>query len=333
MNETASLAAPTDAVLERLADKHVPVLTLLALCRTPQYRDVWPQGPELPRRFARLLLKQGHPASPSSRRPRAGRAATPTTPTCSTAALSPWPAAATPLAPRCSCRRCPRPSRPIAAHRSDALSLAGRTRKDVAARPPTRASVSPGCAKPFDFYRQAYDLAATFLPRRQRRHACPAGPAKRRDRSTLAAGVRDAVLAGLDPPGAADADYWLPTLGEAYLLLGDADGRPGTLRPSRPPAATAHDDGDIASMRRQLRLLLREPAAPRRRPAGPVPPRPGGRLRRPRVSTGPATVRFPADPTLEAAVRRAIHASWTPWKPPSAIAVPACGSDLRCSPS
>lgn len=49
------------AILEQLSEKGARVLNLLALCRTPEYQHVWGEGPESLRRFARLLLKQGHP--------------------------------------------------------------------------------------------------------------------------------------------------------------------------------------------------------------------------------------------------------------------------------
>jgi hypothetical protein len=43
------------AILEQLADKDAQVLNLLARCRTEPYLGVWLEGPELIRRFARLL--------------------------------------------------------------------------------------------------------------------------------------------------------------------------------------------------------------------------------------------------------------------------------------
>src|SRR5262245_28982595 len=49
------------AILEQLGETNAPVLNLLALCRTPAYSHVWSQGPELFRRLARLLRKQGQP--------------------------------------------------------------------------------------------------------------------------------------------------------------------------------------------------------------------------------------------------------------------------------
>src|SRR5207253_637773 len=50
-----------DAILEQLSARNAPVLQLLALCRMPLHDAVWTHGPQLHRRFARLLIKQGHP--------------------------------------------------------------------------------------------------------------------------------------------------------------------------------------------------------------------------------------------------------------------------------
>src|SRR5262249_7037864 len=59
--EPAMPIQPTAAaILEQFADKDAQVLNLLALCRTQRYLGVWLEGPELLRRFARLLLQQGH---------------------------------------------------------------------------------------------------------------------------------------------------------------------------------------------------------------------------------------------------------------------------------
>src|SRR5437016_3529063 len=60
--ECLPVTAPTAAsVLEQLAQKDAHVLNLLALCRKKEHEDIWTQDPELFRRFAFLLLKQGHP--------------------------------------------------------------------------------------------------------------------------------------------------------------------------------------------------------------------------------------------------------------------------------
>ena len=49
------------AILEQLSQKGVRLLSVLALCRMPDYVPVWYESPKLFQRFARLLLKQGHP--------------------------------------------------------------------------------------------------------------------------------------------------------------------------------------------------------------------------------------------------------------------------------
>src|SRR5262245_32971369 len=62
MPHESAMPVPTaENILEQLAQKDAQVLNLLALCRTEPYLHVWQKGPELLRRFARLLLKQGHP--------------------------------------------------------------------------------------------------------------------------------------------------------------------------------------------------------------------------------------------------------------------------------
>src|SRR5438105_122592 len=137
---TAPPAPTAAAVLEQLAAKDAPVLNLLALCRTPEYQGVWSQGPELLRRFARLLLKQGHPTlalevaargldkiDPDDHDLLYCRAlALANSGNATRAALFVRELLArTDLAPQL---------------RSDALSLAGRVRKDAAARTADRAA-------------------------------------------------------------------------------------------------------------------------------------------------------------------------------------------------
>ena len=58
------MTIPTvEAILAELNKKDAPVLNLLAECRKPEYESVWtqPQGLQLLRKFAHLLLKRGHP--------------------------------------------------------------------------------------------------------------------------------------------------------------------------------------------------------------------------------------------------------------------------------
>ena len=145
------------------------VLNLLALCRTPEYLHVWQEGPELLRRFARLLLKQGHP----------------------TLALE---VAARGLDARlypddhdllfCRARalvNCGNPTRaeafvreflertdlPIAI-RSDALSLAGRIRKDLAARGTDRDVRRPPAPRSIRALRAGVRAERRYVPRHQR---------------------------------------------------------------------------------------------------------------------------------------------------------------------
>ncbi len=207
------MIAPTAAaVLEHLAHKDAQVLNLLALCRTPSFDGVWSQGPALHHRFARLLLRQGHPTLALQVAAR-GLDRYPGDPNllyCRAGALvnsgnttrAAWDVQhlldRTDLPP---------------ALRSDALSLAGRVRKDVAAR-------TAWLREAFDFYRQAYELTGDTFPgiNAATLALAIAGPDQSR---ALAVGVRDGVLAELDQPGK-EGDYWLlATLGEAYLLLGD----------------------------------------------------------------------------------------------------------------
>ena len=106
--------------------------------------------------------------------------------------------------------------------RSDALSLAGRIRKDMAAR----ASKGPiriiRLREALAFYEQAFDLSGdTFPGINAATLALLVGDGERS--RAIAERVRDLVRADLEKPGK-DRDYWLlATLGEADLLLGDGD--------------------------------------------------------------------------------------------------------------
>ncbi len=331
MNETASLAAPADAVLERLAAKDAPVLSLLALCRTPPFRDVWSQGPDLSRRFARLLLKQGHPAialevaARGLGEPR--YANDPDLLYCRALALAncgnPTRAA---LLVQDMLRR---PELPPAL-RSDALSLAGRTRKDVAARAADEGVRIARFREAFDFYRQAYDLGGDVFPGVNAATLALLSGQPEQSRA-LAARVRDAVLAAIQRAGA-DADYWLPaTLGEAYLLLGDADAARESYARAVRLARAAHADGDVASMRRQLRLLGgRLPLGDDLLALfhlGPVVVFAGHAIDRPGAPSGSRPTRPWKRPCAAPS-----KASWTPWKAPSAIAVRPAAATC-CLPS
>ncbi len=322
------MIAPTAAdILEQLAQKDAQVLNLLALCRTGPYLGVWTQGPELLRRFARLLLKQGHPTLALEVASRGlDKKAYPNDHDllyCRALALvrsgnstrADWFLRdlldRTELAP---------------ALRSDALSLAGRIRKDLAAHTHDPAVRTARRRASFDFYCQAYELTGDTFPGINA--ATLALLIGLRERShELAVRVRDTVLDELEKPGKERDSWLLATLGEAYLLLGDAIAARTRYSQAVRLAHEVHADGDIASMRRQL-LLLREYL-----PIGddllglfhlgPVVVFAGHNLDRPGDST-----RFPADATLEAAVRRAIKIELDALATNIGYCMPGCGSDI-----
>jgi class 3 adenylate cyclase/tetratricopeptide (TPR) repeat protein len=313
------------AILDELNQKDAQVLNLLALCRTQPYLGVWEEGPELVRRFARLLLKQGHPtlALESAARGLDNYPDDPELLYCRALALA----------------RCDSPSRAQLAveelldqpelpqaTRSDAVSLAGRIYKDLAARTTDPTRRSERFRQAFDCYLEAWHYSGdTFPGINAASLALLAGDAETsRD---LAGQVRNRVLAQLAEPGQ-ERDYWLlATLGEAYLLLGDQRAAMGRYSQAVQRAREAHADGDIASMSRQLRLLKE------RLPIGddllglfqlaPVIVFAGHGLDYPG-----APLRFPADPALEEAVRRAIQVELDAIQPTIGYCNPGCGSSI-----
>lgn len=322
------MIAPTAAaILEQLDHKDAQVLNLLVLCRTKPYLGVWEEGPKLLRRFARLLLKQGHPtlalevaargldkpAYPNDHDLMYCRALALVR--CGNTTRADW------FVRELLDRRDLTP-----ALRSDALSLAGRIRKDRAARTTDPAVRSARLRSAFDFYYQAYELSGDTFPGINA--ATLALLVGLPDRSRELAGrVRDAVLAELDRPGK-DRDSWLlATLGEAYLLLGDHTAARGRYGQAVHLAREAHADGDIASVRRQLLLLCKH------LPVGddllglfhlgPVVVFAGHGLDRP--GDPPC---FPADLALEAAVRRAIKIELDALETAIGYCSPGCGSDI-----
>ena len=243
------------AVLEQLSENDAQVLNLLALCRTPEFAHVWTEGPELLRRFARLLLKQGHPtlALEVAARGLADNAYATDLDLmyCRALALarSGNPTRASVFVQALLNRM----DLPLAIH-SDALSLAGRIRKDVAARTSDQAVRIARLREAFGFYKQAFDLSGDPFPGiNAATLALVSGDAEQSH--AIASKVRNGVLAALDNPDK-DREYWLlATLAEAYLLLGDGTAAKGRYAQAVRLAHEAHSDGDIASMLRQLRLL------------------------------------------------------------------------------
>ena len=323
------MIAPTaTAILEQLDHKDAHVLNLLAQCRTKPYIDVvWAQGPELLRRFAHFLLKQGHPTLALEVAARGlDKKAYPNDHDlmyCRALAL-----VRSGNATRADwfVRDLLDRQNLTPALRSDTLSLAGRIRKDIAARTADPSVRIARLRASFDFYCQAYELSGdTFPGINAATLALLAGlPARSRE---LALRVRDAVLTELEKPGKERDSWLLATLGEAYLLLGDATAARSRYGQAVRLAQDVHADGDIASMRRQL-LILREHLHVGDDllglfRLGPVVVFAGHGLDRP--GDPPC---FPADPALEAAVRRAIKIELDSLETAIGYCSPGCGSDI-----
>jgi class 3 adenylate cyclase/tetratricopeptide (TPR) repeat protein len=323
MNMSASTAA---TVLEQLANKNAQVLNLLALCRTPEFQGVWAQGPELSRRFARLLLKQGHPTLALEVAARGLDKHYPDDADlmyCRALALA---RSGNPTRAAVFVQEMLGRANLPTALRSDALSLAGRIRKDLAGRTAEPVARAARFHEAFDFYRQAYELSGDSFPGINAATLALLAGDQERSRE-LAARVRDSVLADLDQPGK-DGDSWLlATLGEAYLVLGDATAAAGRYAQAVRLARDAHADGDIAAMLRQLRLLrtvlpVGDDLLGLFR-LGPVVVFAGHGLDRPGDPP-----RFPADPALEEEVRRAIRHELDALESTIGYCSPGCGSDI-----
>ncbi len=324
---SGSIAPSANAILELLDQRDAQVLNLLALCRTPPYQQVWTQGPELLRRFARLLLKQGHPtlALEVAARGLEGRAFPNDLDLMYCRALALVRSGNTTRADMFLRELLDRTDL-TPELRSDALSLAGRIRNDLAVQTRDPAGRSARLRSAFDFYCLAHDLTGDPFPGINA--ATLALLVGQLDRSReLAVRVRDAVLDELDKPGK-ERDYWLlAILGEAYLLLGEATGARTRYGQAVRLAQEAQAFGDITAVRRQL-LLLREKI-----PVGddllglfrlgPVVVFAGHGLDKPG-----APPCFPNDPALEAAVRRAIKIELDALETAIGYCSPGCGSDI-----
>jgi tetratricopeptide (TPR) repeat protein len=316
------------AILEQLAGKDAQVLNMLALCRTPEYVHVWREGPDLARRFARLLLKQGHPtlALEVAARGLDEKAYPNDHELLYCRALALVNSGNPTRADRFVRELIALGDLPLAIQ-SDALSLAGRIRKDLAARSADRSICANRLRDAFGFYEKAFELSEdTFPGINAATLALLAGEVARS--RTIAAKVRDGVLAELDKPGK-DRDYWLlATLGEAYLLLGDDTAARGRYAQALRVAREGRNDGDIASMLRQLRLLrehlpIGDDLLGLFR-LGPVVVFAGQAIDRPGDS-----VCFPAgEPALEAAVHCAIKGELDALEAHIGYYSPACGSGI-----
>lgn len=204
--------------------------------------------------------------------------------------------------------------------RVDTLSLAGRIAKDRWARLAPGARRDSAGREAIARYREAWDVsrnpfpginAATML-----RLAAGADGASR----ALAADVRAVARVDATVP-----THWREaTLGEAALLLGDADAAATHYRAA--VAAARPRIGDIASMRRQVRLLGVHLAIPDEVHAALTMPRVAAFTGHMLDAPGRSSPRFPA--SIEGAVARELAARIEACNIGFAHCSAACGGDL-----
>ncbi len=132
----------------------------------------------------------------------------------------------------------------------DVLSLAGRVAKERWSKLGEGAERSAAAEQARQFYRRAFEVSRDWFPGiNAATMSVLTGRAEEGQR--IAREVLALCEAGL---GNAGDDPWiLATLGEAELLLGDTENARGWYRKAVATAGRRH--GDIASMRRQVRLL------------------------------------------------------------------------------
>lgn len=318
-----------EAFLGLLEHKDAQVLNLLALCRTAPYVDrVWVQGPQLLRRFARLLLKQGHPTLALEVAARGLDKLYPddlelmhyralALVNCGNTTRAVWFVRELLKRPDLTELR-----------RIEALSLAGRIDKDIAARTADPGAHLAHLRSAFEHYSQAHAIAGDTFPGINAASLALLVDLPGRSRE-LAEQVRVRALRDLTATDQEPSYYWYlhATLGEACLLLGDERSARDQYERAVQLAQEAHADGDIASMRRQLLLLSK------RLPIGAdflklfrlgaVVVFAGYGLDRPGEP-----LCFPADADLEAAVRTAIKSKLDLLNPAIGYCSPGCGSDI-----
>jgi class 3 adenylate cyclase len=296
------------SILEELA-RDAQVLTLLNRHRGDEFQSLWKQDPQLYRAFARKLNSQGHP----------GPALEVATVGLRTHANDPdlLYSRALALARSDNVTRAAafvkelldtNPPEPL---RVEALSLAGRLCKDRYARLPT-ADVGRRAAlacESFLYYEKAYRIGGDPFPGiNAATMALLAGDAD--TARTFACQVHATATQRIEQPGK-ENDFWLlATLGEAELHRKDFVAARGRYRQAM--RVPGRRDGDIAAMRRQVRLLRDKLPIPDDLLAvfhigrcvlfaGHTIDHPGD------LAAGLAPFRFPADERLEQAVAWAIQ--------------------------
>ncbi|MEO8497855.1 MAG: TRAFs-binding domain-containing protein, partial [Planctomycetota bacterium] len=139
------------------------------------------------------------------------------------------------------------------AQKCDALSLKGRLQKDLYQRTGDAAHAS----KSADFYQEAFALSNDWFPGiNTATMSLLAGDAVRA--AQIAATVIELAAGDLNKPGG-DRDYWLAaTLGEAHMIRGELKKAREFYEQAVRIALEAQDEGNVASMRRQVQLVAKK---------------------------------------------------------------------------
>jgi len=212
----------------------------------------------------------------------------------------------------------------------EALSLVGRLDKDRYARTHRRTLKTRFAQESARWYASAHGLCGDSFPgiNAATMFLLAGEPAKAR---ALAATVVPQAQVELAQPGRSE-DYWLwATLGEAHLILGDMAEADGWYRKAVQGAGSRL--GDIASMRRNVRLLSQQTQVSTTiwdlfNVVGTVVVFSGHMLDHPSRAAQQLSPRFPPDPALEHAVSQAIQQDLESLNATIGYCSAACGSDI-----
>lgn len=203
--------------------------------------------------------------------------------------------------------------------RVDALALAGRIAKDRWARLPAGPRRDEAARDAVRWYRRAWEASRDPFP------GINAATMLRLTQDEAAAGALAREVRAAAADSASMPAHWREaTLGEAALLLGDADVAASHYRAA--VAAARPSIGDVASMRRQVRLLGSTIAVPAAVHAALAIPRVAAFTGHMLDAPGRSPARFPA--ALETAVARELAARVEASNIGFAYCSAACGGDL-----
>ena len=219
---------------------------------------------------------------------------------------------------------------------AETLGMLARTHKDLALATPDATLRAQHLEAAFELYARAFDDARRGAAQGAASYVGINAATLAVLRGDLARGREIALqvraICSAEPAGTTAAatsnDYWQQaTLGEAALILGDADA--AAIHYGRAAAIAGTRFGDISSTRRQARLLAAHlpgdaAAAAAALQIPPVLIYTGHMIDRPERPTP----RFPA--VIEAALRAALHARMAALRPLAVYGSAACGADLLC---